>query len=363
MRPFPVLLVGNFLGGRGASRGVCEDLALHLEQAGWPVRRTSEYRAPLLRLADMLLAVWRTRRLCRAVQVDVYSGRAFRWAEAVSGLAGRCGQPVILTLHGGDLPGFAARQPRRVQRLLGRAAAITAPSPYLPTELGLLPAAHENAGGPAAAGTAARGQRPVCIIPNGIRLGLYPFRLRSAPEPRLVWLRAFHRIYAPEMAILAAGRLRTEFPGLRLTLVGPDKGDGSLAMVRERVHALAAESWISLAGPVAKDAVGAVLDQADIFLNTSRIDNAPVTLIEAMACGLCAVSTRVGGVPHLVRDGSEALLVPADDATAMAAAARTLLTRPELARRLSEAGRARAAAHDWATVVPQWEGLFRAVAR
>lgn len=359
MRPFPVLLVGNFLGGRGASRGVCEDLALRLERAGWPVARTSSFRTPLFKLADMLSAVWRTRHLCRAVQVDLYSGRAFRWAEYVTRFACHCGQPVILTLHGGDLPRFAARHPRRLQRVLARAAAITAPSTYLPAELGLGPR-----GAIAATGASNPGPHaPVHVIPNGIDLADYPFRERPPLAPRLVWLRAFHHIYAPTLAIDAALRLLSEFPDLHLSLFGPDKGDGSLAATRDLIRRADAQGHVILGGAVPKPEVGATLAQADLFLNTSTVDNAPVTLIEAMACGLPVVSTRVGGIPHMVRADEEALLVPVGNADAMAAAVRDLLTQPARARRLSQAGRARAAACDWKTVIPQWEALLRAVAR
>ena len=43
-----------------------------------------------------------------------------------------------------------------------------------------------------------------------------------------------------------------------------------------------------------------MLCQGDIFLNTTDVDNAPVTVVEALACGLCVVSTNVGGVPRLL---------------------------------------------------------------
>ena len=64
-----------------------------------------------------------------------------------------------------------------------------------------------------------------------------------------------------------------------------------------------------------------------------------------------------------MRDGEEALLVPPDDAEAMAAAVHRVLSDTALAERLSTSGRARAQKADWSVVLPQWEGLFAAASR
>ncbi|HEX2205773.1 MAG TPA: glycosyltransferase family 4 protein, partial [Longimicrobium sp.] len=112
------------------------------------------------------------------------------------------------------------------------------------------------------------------------------------------------------------------------------------------------------AGPVPKAEVPARLAEGDVYLNTPRADNTPVTVLEAMACGLCVVSTEVGGIPYLLDDGGDALLVPPGDAEAMAAAVLRLLRDPALAGRLSRAGRRKAEGCDWSAVLPRWEGLL-----
>ena len=100
---------------------------------------------------------------------------------------------------------------------------------------------------------------------------------------------------------------------------------------------------------------------ADIFLNTNRIDNTPVSVIEAGAFGLPVVATNVGGIADLVSDGETALLVPDNDDEAMAAAVLRLLTSPNLAEKLSANGRALAERFSWENVRPQWESLFASV--
>ena len=84
-----VLLIGTFISARGGYRGVCEDLAERLAMRGWSVITASARLGRMARVGDMLLTAWRNRRVYRAAQVDVYSGRAFLWAELVCWLLRR----------------------------------------------------------------------------------------------------------------------------------------------------------------------------------------------------------------------------------------------------------------------------------
>ena len=70
---------------------------------------------------------------------------------------------------------------------------------------------------------------------------------------------------------------------------------------------------VEFRGPVPKANLPSVFAESDIFLNTTNVDNTPVTVVEALASGLCVVSTSVGGIPYLVQHERDALLVPADD--------------------------------------------------
>jgi glycosyltransferase involved in cell wall biosynthesis len=107
--------------------------------------------------------------------------------------------------------------------------------------------------------------------------------------------------------------------------------------------------------------VPAKLADADIFLNTSRVDNTPVSVLEAMASGMCIVSTDVGGIPHLLQPEQDALLVPTDDPEQMARAVRRIVTDANLARRLSLNARKSAEQFDWSVVTPRWEALLESV--
>lgn len=331
------LLIGNHLSTAGDSPKVCEELAERLRGAGWPVETASSRRTPVVRLADMVWAAGS--RPCDVAQIDVYSGRAFLWAEAAAGALRARRKPYVLTLHGGNLPVFARRHPRRTARLLRSAAAVTAPSSYLQRAFGDV-------------------RDDVVQLPNAVDLPRYPYRRRERPGPRLLWLRAFHQIYDSILAIETLADLRRDFPDVRLTMAGPDRGDGSLEASRRRSAALGVSGRVRIAGRVDKAAVPDWLNGADVFVNTSRTDNFPVSLVEAMACGLCIVTTNVGGIPDLLEDGVDALLVPPGDPAAMAAAVRRVLREPGLAARLSGNARRKAEAFDWSAILPAWRQLL-----
>ena len=337
-----ILLVGNFLSQKVYTRSVGEELALRLEENGWQVYTTSGFLARLPRLIDMITTVISLRSKYRVALVEVYSGMAFLWAEAVCGLLKRLGKPYIAVLHGGNLPAFANRYPQRVNKLLSNAAVVVTPSNYLQVEL-------------------QQYKQEIIQIPNPLDIRKYSFHLRSRPEPRLIWLRSFHRIYNPLLAVRVLNLLRESYQNVHLAMIGFDKGDGSLQKVEEYINDHGLQNHVSIVRGVPKNEVPEKLSKGDIFMNTTNIDNTPVSVIEAMACGLCVVSTNVGGIPYLLHDGEDALLVPLNDAEAMANAIRRILTEPGLAERLSHNARKKAEQFDWSVVLPQWEKLLSEV--
>lgn len=337
-----VLFAGNMYSAYGFL-SVGEELSGRLAASGWPVITVSRRRDRIGKLLDMVSTAWRMRSRYEVAQIDLFSGAAFVWAEAVASTVRSAGRPFILSLHGGDLPAFAARWPRRVRRLLGAAAAVTSPSAFLGEQM-----------------------RPyrddIVLIPNGLVLDAFQYRHRDVARPSLVWMRALHNIYNPTLLPRVLARLARDVPAVHAVMGGPDKGDGSLERTMDTADRLGVRERLHYVGRLDKSAVPRFLDRGDIFLNTTNIDNTPVSVMEALASGLCVVSTAVGGLPYLLRDGVDALLVRADDEQAMEAAVRRVLFEPGLASALSHAARARAHGFEWSGILPRWEALLTRVA-
>lgn len=336
---FPILIVGNLLSKSNGIRSVCEDLSIQLENNGWIVFKTSTHLGKIRRLTDMVATTIRHRKQFDVAQVNVYSGASFLWAEAVVWTLCRLGKPFVLTLHGGNLPKFARRWPGRVKRLLNSACCVSTPSDYLLEQM-----------------------RTYCDhlqkIPNALDLNQYRYYHRSLARPKLVWLRSFHQIYNPSLAPRVLALLQKDFPDAELMMIGPDKQDGSRVETEATIAQLGLTDRVRIIGRIPKGEVSHWLNEGDILLNTTNFDNTPVSLLEAMACGLCIVTTNVGGIPYLVHQEKNALLVPPNDPIAMAAAVTRCLNEPALASSLSASGRQTVEAFDWPVVLPQWRALL-----
>ncbi|MBL8291811.1 MAG: glycosyltransferase family 4 protein [Bryobacterales bacterium] len=322
------------------TRGVGEDLAEHLAADGWPVFTTSSYPGRFRRLADMLSTCWRYRTAYSVAQVEVYSGAAFVWAELVAILLRIIGKPYVLTAHGGLLPEFLEARPFRAQHLFASAACVTAPSGYLAEKL-------------------SKYRAGVIVLPNAVDITACPFRRRDHPAPSLVWLRAYEKIYRPWLAVHALAELLRDYPDTTLTMIGPDRQDGSLEQAKQAARDRGVMDRVDFMGPIDKKSVPGRLARHDVFLNTTAVDNTPVSVIEAMACGLCVVSTSAGGIPHLLHHEKDALLVSANpDGCEIAGAVQRLLEDSSLAGAISIQARHTAEDCSWEAVLPRWERLL-----
>jgi len=132
------------------------------------------------------------------------------------------------------------------------------------------------------------------------------------------------------------GRLLERVPRARLLIVG----DGKLeAELRERAGEVAPDGSIIFAGR--RDDVPAVLDASDALLVASLREGMPHSILEAMVAGTPIVATRIAGIPEMLAEGREALLVPPGSADAIGTALNRVLTEEGLGRRLSQAARRR----------------------
>jgi glycosyltransferase involved in cell wall biosynthesis len=140
--------------------------------------------------------------------------------------------------------------------------------------------------------------------------------------------------HATLLAALPA--ILARFPDTRLAFVGEGPLQGTLEAEAAR-RGLA--DRVIFTG--FREDVAAVTGALDVALLASAFEGMGRVVLEAMACGVPVVASRVGGIPDLVVDGRTGYLVPVDDAAAVAGAVTGLLAEPERRRRLGEEGRRR----------------------
>lgn len=301
-----------------------------------PYRPAWVGRIPLLRAGFRLVPyVWRLWRLLRATDVvHVMANSGWSWyLFAMPALRVAALRPcrIVVNYRGGDAKTFFARSWRWLERDLRRATVVV-PSEYL-------------------RGIFRQYGIEALIVPNllderDFPSGAFP-EAADAASPCLLVTRNLEAIYAIDDAILAAALLTARYPRLKLVIAG----DGA---ERSRLEALASARLpadaVEFTGFVDRERIAQLYRRATVLVNPTTVDNSPNSVIEALAAGVPVVSTNVGGIPDLIRDGEHGLLVAPGDPEALSDAIARVLEDAALRARLVARGRERTEAFRWHNV-------------
>lgn len=197
--------------------------------------------------------------------------------------------------------------------------------------------------------------RPIDVIPNFLDVERFARRPGPPPAgpPRIVHMSNFRPVKRIDAVVDVFARARAERPA-RLVLVG----DGpELPGAQARLRKLGLESDVEFAGE-RLDVVD-VLSGAAVFLLPSATESFGLAALEAMACEVPVVATRVGGLPEVVDDGEAGFLHAPEDVEGMARSVGRLLDDLELRKQMGTAGR-RIAVERFSTekIVPQYEEAY-----
>ena len=305
-----------------------------------------------------ILGLWRE---VRRQQPDVIYAQWLLPAGLIGAVASRLtGVPLVISVHGSDV--FVAER-RRMARPAARYA--------LRNCCHLIACSRDLAR--RAVNLGMRSDR-VTTIPYGVDVERYK------PDNELArTLRAALQLSEEQHVIMAMGRLvyKKGFSYLLEAMPGvlaqfPDAvlliaGQGDLRTELELLaDSLGIRQQVVFAGHVAWDQTSSYLAAADLLVLPSILDQAgnidglPNVLLESMASGRAIVASKVAGVPDVITDGENGLLVPEKDAEALAAAICTLLRDPSLRQRLGEAARATTLDHlSWTHVAKQVVAVLR----
>jgi glycosyltransferase involved in cell wall biosynthesis len=282
------------------------------------------------------------RQLSRADIVHVFSASytSFLLAPLPAIVIARAlGRPVLLNYRSGEAPDHLTRS-AIARAALARVDANVVPSRFLVDVFD-------------------RFGIEATVIPNVVDPDRFSFRERHPLRPRLVCTRNFDALYNVACTLRAFQIVQARHSDATLTLVGGGRGDREL---RSLVDTLGLRN-VTFAGRVAPDDMPAYYHANDIYVQSPRIDNMPTSVIEAFACGLPVVSTRVGGIPAIVTHDVNGLLATDDDHEELAAHVLRLLDDPPLVQRLTHAAQASSRACTWSAVRESWLAVYQRVLR
>lgn len=242
---------------------------------------------------------------------------------------------VIINYHTGEGRDHLKRF-RSGQYVLSRAHKIVVPSGYLVDVF-------------------AEFELHACVVPNVIDLSQFHYRERIPLRPRLVCTRGFAPYYCIDIVLKAFAEIQREFPDATLDLVGGGPLESDMRQLAGKLQL----AGVNFLGVASRNQIGRCYDQADIFINASRLDNMPVSVIEAFGAGTPVVSTSPESLPYLVEHGRTGLLSEVGDSQALSLNVMRLLREPELAHALSKNAYAESRKYSWAAVREQWLNAYQ----
>jgi len=152
----------------------------------------------------------------------------------------------------------------------------------------------------------------------------------------------------------AAARTASHHDEIQVVLIGAGPRERA---VRDDARSLGLIDRVVFAG--SRDDVAQLLPAFDVFALSSRNEGLPISLLEAMTAGVPCVATSVGGVPEVIDNGNQGLLVPPGDAVALADALNTLLRAPELRNAISARAAQTARRFDITAAARRTEAVYR----
>ena len=272
------LLISNYQHGIGGINAQVDLLYTYLNQEeGIQADIFSTKGNPLRRCIAFFLL------LCKARRYDVLHIHACSYwgmVPAVMGvIAGKLWRKrIIITYHGGGAEEFFVKHVAFVRRWLGRANQVVVLSGFLKEIFDQY-------------------QIPCVVIPNVVVLCPQTERTTTI-APKFISIRHLEPLYNIPCILQAYEQVLKVYPNATLDILGRGSQREELEIYVQE-HRL---SGVNFVGQVPNQQIYDYLAKADIMLSAPKIDNMPVSLLEAMNAGLLVISSRVGGVPYMINE-------------------------------------------------------------
>jgi glycosyltransferase involved in cell wall biosynthesis len=294
---------------------------------------------------------WQMRRAMASNRIDIVNAHTPVPFMAESAALACRERPLVVTYHSGSMLKnrpivdvlIRLYERRLLPALLGRADAVVSVSPAVTSRLPL------------------DAPEKTFLVPPGVDDSIFvPSDAPGVGPPTLLFVGRIERTSAwkgVDVLLEAFALVLRELPEGRLMLVGD--GD-AVEDHRNAAAVLGILEQTEFRGALRGSALVEAYQQASVFVlpSTTESEAAPMSLTEAMACGRPVVASAIGGVPFMIDDGSDGLLVPPGDAEALAAACLRLLVSPELSTALGEQAHRKVKSLTWASRVAAYEAIF-----
>lgn len=348
----PIALIGPLPPPSGGMANQMQQLAHLLQDSGLrvkivqvnaPYRPTWISQIPVIRaffrLIPYLFQLWRVTAQVNLIHVMANSGWSWHLFSVPAVWIGWLRKtPVIINYRGGEAEAFFNHSWRWIQPTVTKAKFIVVPSFFLEKIF-------------------TRYHISTRIVPNIIDLEIfYPNNyFHEHASLNLLVARNLEPVYDIATALKAFALIKKKYPDAKLSVAG----SGPLKLDLEQLSKqLGIAESVIFTGRLDNIKMAEVYRSTNLLLNSSLADNMPISLLEALACGVPIVTTNVGGIPYLVEEGQTALLVEPGNPEKMAAAALQVLSNPDLAALLRKNGLAVVQNYAWSKVREKWLTVY-----
>lgn len=242
---------------------------------------------------------------------------------------------VILNYHSGEAGDHLANWGNRVHPWLKLVDSIVVPSRYLQEVF------------------AKYGYHAV-VIPNILDLSRFAFRERRELKLNFISNRNFEIHYQVDNTLRAFALIRRRHPSAKLVVAGVGPLEAEL---KQLAVDLGLED-VPFVGRVEPEVMQDLLSQHDFFLNSSVIDNQPISVLEAFACGLAVISTPTGDLANMVRDGETGVVIEPFKPEQMADAVDRLIQAGEVGVAMRRRALEETNAYRWPNVRAAWARAY-----
>jgi len=259
------------------------------------------------------------------------------------------GKPFVVYGRGDDVY-LASRFDRLLYRLiLGSAGAVIAQTNHMKSAIQRLC------------------PRDIFVIPNGVDIDRFSYISREKAriglnikgnEKILLFVGGLRPIKGVGYLIKAMSIVKQRYGNIRLLIIGDGEDRQTLEELAKKLNLA---RCISFLGQVANEAIPEYMIASDILVLPSLSEGFPVTILEAMATGLPIVTTRVRGLPEIVREGKNGFLVEPKNPEQITEKVLLLLENDDLMQKISGNNREKAKHYSWERVAQNLEEIYTKV--
>lgn len=304
---------------------------------GSRIRKLSFAMWGLLKFTLMLL----TRPTIKIVHVHGCSDNSFWRKRMFVNVAHALGRKIVYHMHGGGFKDFSLNNKPQVQEMLDKVDVLA----VLSDSWQQFFTENFNA-------------KAIEVLPNGITA---PTQFAPAPTKgpvRMLFLGMINANKGIYDIIDAVAANREHYSGrLKIEICGIGEVDNMLARAKE----LGVDNVIEYGGWVSGEEKARRLAQCDAFLLPSHFEGMPVCILEAMSYGKPILATRVGGIPDIVLNGANGLLIPAGNPQALTRAIDYIVDNPQIRQKMGAASLSRIAYHLPDRIASKLEEIYKSL--